>query len=193
MVNDYSYQAYTINNQLIDEKNVRNQTEMILENTTEQLNITSTELKNVRIDLNRLDMLFRSTTENLNKTRDELNTTKTELMYARQGGEYLLHNPTYAEMKSFLQNDTTDKNIYNSTTYTCSYFSMDVKNNAETQGIRCALIILYFNNTLGHAMVGFNTTDNGFIYIEPQDDKEKNIVEGSIYWGYAIRTILIIW
>ena len=56
-----------------------------------------------------------------------------------------------------------------------------------------AMVLLVFNQTLGHAMVGFETTDKGFLYVEPQYDTCENITKGGNYWGFEIIDVLIIW
>lgn len=200
MVNDYSYQAYTLNNELNNERSAHNETRIALENTSEMLDQTNNQLESQRIEINKLTLSFQTTVEEWNATKRELDGVKsdianlrTELNYARAGGSFQLHNPTSSEMQAFLQNDSTSNNTYNETTYTCSYFSRDVKNNAESKGIRCAIVLLVFNQTLGHAMVGFDTTDKNFVYIEPQNDIQQNITKGGLYWGLEIRDILIIW
>ena len=200
MVNDYSYQAYTLNGKLTDEMGAHNLTKADLEKTVEELSNKTNIIENKTIEIGQLNTSLNSVTqmyldverqmENKNNT---IFTLTTELAYARQGGSFLLHDPSTAEMVSFLQNDSTSNNTYNDLNYTCSYFSRDVKNHAEFKGMRCAIVLLVFNQTLGHAMVGFNTSDNGFIYIEPQNDLPQNITKGGTYWGLEIRDVLIIW
>lgn len=39
----------------------------------------------------------------------------------------------------------------------------------------------------GHAIVGFNTTDEGMIYVEPQTDEiVKNLEIGKRYWSECV-------
>ena len=200
MVNDYSYQAYSLSNQLNDEKNAHNVTQVNLETTNVTLSNKTSALENKTIEferanesLNSMMQMYHGMQREIQDKNNTILTLTTELNYAKQGGSFLLHDPSTAEMNSFLQNDSTSNNTYNDTTYTCSYFSKDVKNNAESKGIRCAIVLLVFNQTLGHAMVGFNTSDKGFVYIEPQNDLQQNITKGGAYWGLEIRDVLIIW
>jgi hypothetical protein len=95
--------------------------------------------------------------------------------------EVVLHNPTYQEMKTFLLEDPTNKNVYVEDRYVCVDFSAAVKNNAEAKGIRCAVVDIFYPDGYGHTIVAFNTTDRGLIYIEPQFDQEVRLIDGRSY------------
>jgi len=97
------------------------------------------------------------------------------------GTGYDLRNPTYSETKEFIKQDLTDHNSYIENEYTCSDFAADVNNNAERQGLRCALVELKYPGEMGHAVVAFNTVDKGLIFIEPQYDKEVTVNIGESY------------
>jgi len=86
------------------------------------------------------------------------------------GRGYNIRDPTYQEVLSFVVSDQTDKNQYNEETYTCVNFAADFKNNAFQAGYRCGYVIIEFPE-LGHAIVCFNTTERGLVFIEPQDDE----------------------
>jgi hypothetical protein len=111
----------------------------------------------------------------------------------------IYRNPTYQEMKDFLKRDTTNSHRYEGTApgaYDCENFASDVCNNAEAEGIRAAVVFLDYENTnLGHAIVAFETTDKGLIFIEPQSDGEVMIAVG-IGYGYPakiIKRFIVIW
>jgi hypothetical protein len=111
-------------------------------------------------------------------------------------------------MMSFIKEDKMDKRQYTEGEYVCENFAMDVCNNAEERGIRCAYVIIDHPEG-AHAIVAFNTIDSGLIYIEPQHDDIVNPVIGKHYYeciipkpGYyyekpdyddTIEEILIIW
>ena len=97
------------------------------------------------------------------------------------GSGYTLRNPTYREMKRFLARDETDSNPYIDDEYVCSDFAADVNNNAEAEGIRCALVEIKFLNGYGHMLVAFNTVDRGLIFIEAQYDDEVEVIIGAAY------------
>ena len=204
------------NGQLADKLN---NTQWDLSLTERNLNSTSAELGNVSNNFNITSAKLSENNTNLNSTLLLLNTTQlklasashtiddkmklisnlsSQLDMARLGTKYTLHDPTYDEMNSFLGNDSTSNNTYQNLNYTCGYFARDVVNNATGKGIRCAFVLLLFNNTkYCHAMVAFNTSDNGLIYVEPQNDKTINITIGGkyidIYPNVYVTDILTIW
>jgi hypothetical protein len=94
---------------------------------------------------------------------------------------YSLRNPTYQEMKAFLAQDTTDTKAYVKEGYVCSDFAAAVNNNAEANGIRCAIVDIFYPEGYGHTIVAFETTDKGLIFIEPQFDKEVTLIVGRSY------------
>jgi len=94
---------------------------------------------------------------------------------------YNLRNPTYQEMKAFLAQDTTDSKTYIKDEYNCSDFSAQVNNNAEAQGIRCAIVDIFYPEGYGHSIVAFETVDKGLIFIEPQFDHEVSLIISKSY------------
>ena len=127
------------------------------------------------------------------------------------GHGYILRDPTYKEVVTFLEQDKTDKNEYVDDTYgvyVCSHFARDVCNNAEEEGLRCAFVDLRYSDG-GHAIIAFDTIDEGLVYFEPQSDASVKPVVGKRYYqcveskpGYyytpptyddTIMDILVIW
>jgi hypothetical protein len=101
-----------------------------------------------------------------------------------------LHNPTYGELSEFLAGDMTDSNLYIKDEYVSFNFSADLNNNAEANGIRAAYVRIG-SREWGHTIVAFETTDKGLIFIEPQSDREVELIIGKPYpweWDGAIRT-----
>ena len=77
-------------------------------------------------------------------------------------------------MLIFLHEDHTDIKNYNEETFNCLDYSATVKKNAFDKGYRCFFVVIELGEHLlggSHAVVGFNTTDKGFVYVEPQEDK----------------------
>lgn len=97
------------------------------------------------------------------------------------GEGYTVRNPTHEETMQFIEIDQTDKNEYDEETYTCANFASDVKNHAFEEGYRCGYVIINFP-TSSHAIVCFDTIDEGMIFIEPQDDAVVTVVIGQHYW-----------
>jgi hypothetical protein len=104
----------------------------------------------------------------------------------------VLENPTFQEMREFLLNDTTSRNQYIYGKYECRHFATDVNNNADAAGIRCAFVLLCYARGQ-HAVVAFETTDRGLIYIEPQTDAAIKPEVGGQYQGQEIIEILLSW
>jgi hypothetical protein len=100
------------------------------------------------------------------------------------GRGYTVRDPTYAEAIAFVNSDTTDENEY-SETYVCLHYSADFKNNAFEAGYRCGYTHIKFPET-AHAIVCFNTVDEGLIFIEPQLDDIVTLVIGDPYWNRTI-------
>jgi hypothetical protein len=82
------------------------------------------------------------------------------------------HNPSWAELKSFLQTDQTDKHPYLPGKFTCGDFAEMLHNNAEAAGIRAAIVAIELqpdadNGDLSnHSLDAFETTDRGTVYID---------------------------
>ncbi len=124
------------------------------------------------------------------------------------GHGYTLRDPTYQEAVLFIEQDKTSENTYIEGTYECRHFAADVCNNAEEDGFRCAYVAIDFRDG-GHAIVAFNTLDEGLVYFEAITDERVRLVVGERYYqcvepraGYyyvapsyddTIRNILVIW
>lgn len=181
--------------------------------------VKQSELQDLRIyyqnRTTNLTLYFQNNINNLTEEVEDLNQslheTTSELEQLKSGGRYELHDPAYSELAAFIAEDETDKNTYDSDTFNCQHFTQTVNDNAESQGIRCAVVVIYFEETnTGHMIVGFNTTDQGMVYVEPQSDEwVENFVVGNEYWtdcivpgsGYSypddpddtIKEILVFW
>ena len=131
-------------------------------------------------------------------TQEELLSVQAELSSLQDSHDslassgYVYRNPAYAEMKSFIATDHTNLNEYKVGEYTCLDFANDVKQHAMGQNFRCALVEIEFPDG-AHALVAFDTTDHGRVYIEPQNDKEAQVFVGEKYGGDTIERIRVIW
>jgi len=121
----------------------------------------------------------------------------------------LLKNPSYEELKEFLDKDQIDANEYDSKTYDDLDYARDLKANAEKQGIRVALVLLEFEMKkmrLRFCLNAFETTDKGLIFISPQTDHEDKVAVGINFfsdngyvppdpekWNETIRRVTIVW
>ncbi|MFC2069893.1 hypothetical protein ACFLTB_01805 [Chloroflexota bacterium] len=88
-----------------------------------------------------------------------------------------LRNPSWIELKKFLLEDDTDEMEYIYPIVVCADFANRLKENAEKEGWRCAIVRLDmvgytdpFNygiaSDAGHACNAFETTDRGLVYID---------------------------
>ena len=103
-----------------------------------------------------------------------------------------LKDPTFQELRDFILRDPTSRNQFVLNQYECRHFATDVNNNAEANGLRCAFVLLGYNRGQ-HAVVAFDTTDRGLVYIEPQTDARIHPEVGGTYQGREIKEILIAW
>jgi hypothetical protein len=85
---------------------------------------------------------------------------------------HLVNNPgardvSFAELKSFVLLDNTDDGTYVPEIKMCGDFAEMLHNNAEQKGIRSAFVAIDFENeSIGHALNVFRTTDRGLVYID---------------------------
>ena len=134
-----------------------------------------------------------------------------EGMEAGLGHGYTIKDPTYQQATTFLREDRTDTNEYIGDAhgvYVCSHFARDVCNNAEAEGLRCAFVEIRYSDA-GHAIIAFNTIDEGLVYFDAITDERVRPVVGKRYYqcieprpGYyytppsfddTIRDILVVW
>jgi hypothetical protein len=90
---------------------------------------------------------------------------------------------SFAELKSFIREDTTDEGLYLLGERDCVDFAEQVHNNAERAGVKAAYVSVNFvGEETGHALNAFKTTDEGLVYIDctgmTLDLKLKSIIEG---------------
>jgi hypothetical protein len=107
------------------------------------------------------------------------------------GSGWYIRDPTYYEAIAFINSDKTDENGYTDD-YVCYDFTADFSSNAFQMGYRCGFVYIEFSDS-AHAIVCFNTTDNGLIYIEPQNDEIVTLTIGQTYLDYIIVDFGIIW
>jgi hypothetical protein len=186
----------------------------MLKASQEELAGTQNEVVGLRSELEDTNSYLADVEAELQLTKDNLSDIEAELadtearLTAIEADALNLHNPTFREAVDFLEEDRTDANEYVEGEYVCSHFSADVNNNAENQGIRCALVDIRFASS-GHAIVAFDTTDEGLVYFDPINDDRVRPVIGKRYWkcietkpGYiyqkpsfndTIEDIVVIW
>jgi hypothetical protein len=103
-----------------------------------------------------------------------------------------LKNPTFEEMRDFIIKDPTSRKQFIPNVFECRHFATEVDNDAKAAGWECGFALLCYTQGQ-HAVVAFNTTDRGLIFIEPQTDAAIDIKVGGIYQNQEIKEILIAW
>lgn len=98
------------------------------------------------------------------------------------GYGYVLTDPGYQEVGSFLARDSTSEREYVENEYVCVDFAADVKANATEEEIRCAYVVIEYRGGTGHSIIAFDTTDQGLVFIEPQSDWEVEPEIGQRYY-----------
>jgi hypothetical protein len=102
---------------------------------------------------------------------------------------HLVNNPdsrdvSFAELKSFILADDTDDGLYVEGVRMCGDFAEELHNNAEQEGIKSAFVAIHFENeSIGHALNAFNTTDMGLVYIDCTGRGFEEIEEGNLFYG----------
>lgn len=139
--------------------------------------------------------------EENNNIKHEYANIYEELNLTKAPSKYHLHDPTEREVLDFIEKDKTDEHTYSDDDYVCFNYASDVDNNAGEFGIRCG--VFYFYSWLydydyeewyinGHAMTVFDTSDNGRIYIDYDDEIYYSFSEIEDDWG-EIETYAITW
>lgn len=174
--------------------------------TRDELLVSKNKLQYTTDRLSSMEAELQVTKDSLSSVEAELQAFKTRP--AIQSGALRLHNPSFEEVTSFLAEDETNFNQYVEDEYICSHFVRDVNNNAESQGIRCACVLIYFPDR-AHAIMAFDTVDEGMVYFDAVTDERVRPVIGKKYWqciesgqGYhyekpsyddTIEDIIVIW
>jgi hypothetical protein len=162
-------------------------TQVTLADSEAELSSTKDELASLRSELESTQSSLADMEAELQETKDDLSEIAAELeetqaiLAAMETDALNLHNPTLEEALDFLERDKTDTHEYLEDEYVCSHFAADVNNNAEEQGIRCALVDVRFASS-SHAIVAFDTTDEGLVYFDPITDDRARPVIGERYY-----------
>jgi hypothetical protein len=76
-------------------------------------------------------------------------------------------DPSWDELRTFLQQDDTDEHLFREGAFVCADFAELLHNNAEASGIRAAFVGVDFRaDEEAHALNAFNTTDKGLVYVD---------------------------
>jgi hypothetical protein len=161
-------------------KNTLTATESELETTSQQLTLKLSELDTANDEIDSLHGSLADLQDSFSSAQNFLNIAQdtleglgitTDISSECDDVELIdnpeANNPTWNELISFLAADRTENNDYIIDVYDCSQFSRDLHNNAEAAGIRAAEVQVWFKNeTVGHALNAFITTDYGLVYVD---------------------------
>ena len=76
-------------------------------------------------------------------------------------------DPTWEQLAAFLITDKTDQKSYDPLSFPCGAFAEELHNNAETQGIRSAWVVVEFEgDSQRHSLNAFLTTDKGLVWVD---------------------------
>jgi len=96
---------------------------------------------------------------------------------------------TFDQLMEFLERDKTDQHMYISSDvdetnfFECVQFTYTLLRNAYKEGIFACPVVIYFPDELSHMIIAFNTTDEGWVFIEPQTDEIINLSIGKRYYS----------
>jgi len=95
-------------------------------------------------------------------------------------------DPTWEQLKAFLETDTTDEIPYVLGSFICGDFAEALHNNAEDAGIRAAYVSVTLNQEPGHALNAFNV-DGTVVFIDVGSaDKVAYIEVGKDYGAIVV-------
>ena len=106
-----------------------------------------------------------------------------------EGWGTFVRNPTHDEVLEFIGEDETDEMEYIEGEFECLDFCMMFRNNAFKKGYISYMVWIDFEGqTFGHTIIGFNTTDMGMVYLDPQLDYFVELGVGVDYWKDAVQS-----
>jgi len=98
-------------------------------------------------------------------------------------GSYLTKakNPTYQEVVSFLEKNSSAQKKQLSPEYDQLNFAIDFRIGAKKAGLNAGVVPLSLES-IGYYINAFDTKDMGLIYVDPQADKIVAVEIGKSYW-----------
>jgi len=148
--------------------------------TLNELTTTKSELASTKQASTNLQATLSSTQQQLAVAQETLGGLGIALSTSKECSDVALidnpaaTNPIWSQLMAFLSQDQTETHTYIRDVYDCSQFSSDVHNNAEAAGIRAAEVHPDFRNeSVGHALNAFLTTDYGLVYVDCTERPDK--------------------
>jgi len=157
-----------------------------LDRAQDSLMLVNNDLEAMQAELATVEIELSESKELAESLEDTLSNLQVNYAKLTTGYGYVLRDPSYQEMKDFLKQDETSEQEYLRNEYICVDFAANVKANAAREGIRCAYVVIEYLGTTGHAIVAFDTTDRGLVYIEPQFDWDVEPEIGRRYYECVV-------
>ncbi len=88
-----------------------------------------------------------------------------------------LKDPSWAELKEFLEEDDTDEKAYEADKFDCTGFAITLRDRAWRYGFRCAYVEVGFPGMEGHAVNAFQTSDKGLAYVDVTEADQISYIQ----------------
>ena len=98
---------------------------------------------------------------------------------------------TAADVNTFLASDNTSDYEYKEG-FNCVESALMAARSAVWQGIPAGVCKLNFQSGVGHMMLIFPTSDQGWVFVEPQSDSVVHPIIGGVYFGERVTGIDIL-
>ena len=136
-------------------------------NRLSHLNSTVTSLKRELSSLLSKNKELQAIITSLSKNYSELQRRYESLLNATSRST--LKDPTWEELKSFIESDKTDELEYKPHEFDCTGFAITLRDNAWRQGLRCGFVEIDLSSGVGHNLNAFKTTDRGLVFVDCLD------------------------
>ena len=99
--------------------------------------------------------------------------------------------PAFKEVQSFIETDNTDSIRYGEG-FNCFDYVLRVWRNAQWHGIAAYPIFILYKDPPYHAVIGFQTSDNGDVFYETENDNQIRLRIGKYYGDKKVTGIYLI-
>jgi len=152
------------------------------------LNSTVTSLRRELSSLLSKNRELQTMITSLSKNYSELQRRYESLLNATLRSS--LKDPTWEELKSFLESDKTDELEYKPQEFDCTGFAITLRDNAWRCGLRCGFVEIGLSTGVGHNLAAFRTTDKGLIFVDCLNGDAIAYVQiGKPYGKIALKNV----
>ena len=169
-----------------------------IDDLKENLATLQLEYNNLQIDYDSLQASDSSLRESHDDLQAEHNSTQRDYHDLQMDYESLLgrlqqtelEDPTWLELKKFLERDDTDEIPYTEKSFDCSGYAITLRDRAWRYGIRSAYVEIGFYRNEGHALNAFETTDKGLIYVDDTEADQIAYVKMGEPYGVILLEVV---